>query len=82
MAERTSLECGVMSKGLIKIQAERCKACMLCIEVCKQKCIRAGSTLNKAGYLSVEFDENCGCTGCALCALRCPEVAIEVYREN
>ena len=37
--------------------------------------------LNAAGYQSAEFKDNGGCTGCAICAIVCPEVAIEVYRE-
>jgi len=34
------------------------------------------------GYRPVSFDEGKGCTGCALCAVSCPEVAVEVYREK
>jgi 2-oxoglutarate ferredoxin oxidoreductase subunit delta len=36
--------------------------------------------LNPSGYLPAVFNDNGECTGCAICALVCPEVAIEVYR--
>ena len=33
------------------------------------------------GYFTAAFDEEKGCSGCATCAVMCPEVAIEVNRE-
>ncbi len=73
---------GFCMKGKIQIDKERCKACMLCIEVCKNKGIEPGAALNKAGYMPVVVGKDADCKGCALCATRCPEVAIEVYRES
>jgi len=69
-------------KGKITINSERCKACFLCVEVCKKGGIQKGNALNQAGYVSVIFDPECECNGCALCAIRCPEAAIEVYRDK
>jgi len=74
---------GEMAKGSIIIDRERCKECYLCIEACKKGNILSGKEYNSTGYrpvVSKEGDEN-ECTGCALCAVMCPEVAIEVYRE-
>lgn len=71
-----------MKKAHLKIRTDRCKACLLCIEVCSRGCIHAGASLNPAGYMPVEFDDSCGCNGCALCAIRCPEVAIEIYADE
>lgn len=73
------------AKGKIAIDRERCKGCLLCIEVCPNSNIEADSALNKKGYSPARFKENPkenekGCTGCAQCATVCPEVAIEVYR--
>ncbi|MDY6912384.1 MAG: 4Fe-4S binding protein [Chloroflexota bacterium] len=31
--------------------------------------------------MPASFNNNGECTGCAICALVCPDVAIEVYRE-
>jgi NAD-dependent dihydropyrimidine dehydrogenase PreA subunit len=35
---------------------------------------------NKTGYFPAQA-ANSECTGCAVCALVCPEVAIKVYRD-
>jgi 2-oxoglutarate ferredoxin oxidoreductase subunit delta len=71
-----------MKKIKLTIRADRCKACFLCIEVCTRTCIQAGTVLNQAGYMPVEFDDSRGCNGCALCAIRCPEVAIEIFNDE
>ena len=73
------------AKGKIKIDQERCKGCLLCIEVCPNHRIELAKALNKKGYAPAHFDETVkedqkGCTACAQCATVCPEVAIEVYR--
>jgi NAD-dependent dihydropyrimidine dehydrogenase PreA subunit len=36
--------------------------------------------LNLKGYFVAAFDASDGCNGCGVCALMCPEVAIEVER--
>lgn len=64
----------------ITIEAEYCKACGLCISACKKGVIRFGGGTNAMGYHAVEPDETKGCVGCKLCAVVCPEAAIEVYR--
>ncbi len=71
------------SKGSIKIDREVCKGCYLCIEVCSKKNISVSTKLNQKGYYPAHFeqtDEN-RCTACAQCAVICPDVAIEVYRD-
>jgi 2-oxoglutarate ferredoxin oxidoreductase subunit delta len=73
------------AKGKIRIDRERCKGCLLCIEVCPSHRIGMDKNLNKKGYAPARFEEKLkegekGCTGCAQCATVCPEVAIEVYR--
>ncbi len=37
--------------------------------------------VNTSGYLPAALKDSDECTGCAVCALVCPEVAIEVYHE-
>jgi 2-oxoglutarate ferredoxin oxidoreductase subunit delta len=65
--------------------------------VCPKKGIVISKKSNKNGYFpaepapsgacgergrTVEGAKNSDCTGCAMCAIVCPDVAIEVYREN
>ncbi|HOG17484.1 MAG: NADH dehydrogenase subunit I [Syntrophaceae bacterium PtaU1.Bin231] len=69
-------------KGRIEINRERCKECHLCIAACKQRCITPSPEYNTMGYRPVSPGDSRDCTGCTLCAVVCPEVAIEVYREE
>lgn len=68
--------------GHIVIDESRCKACYLCVEECPKKLIRKSEKTNKLGDHPVEFyDPKKECIGCAMCATRCPDMAItEVYR--
>ena len=67
-------------KGYIEISQELCKGCELCISFCPKGLIATTDKLNTGGYRVVTFDNSGECTGCAICALVCPDVAIEVYR--
>lgn len=75
-----------MASGFIEIDSESCKECKLCISVCPHQLIGPSDKLNQKGYYAVCFSEKelekgeRRCTGCSLCAISCPEVAIEVYR--
>ncbi len=71
------------AKGKIIIDRDRCKGCLMCVDVCPNELIEADKALNKKGYMPARVTEeqkDKGCTGCTQCALVCPEVAIEVYR--
>jgi len=61
----------------IKIDKTKCKACYLCIDVCPKKLIRKSKETNLLGEFIVEFsDPENQCLGCAMCAIRCPDLAI------
>jgi 2-oxoglutarate ferredoxin oxidoreductase subunit delta len=66
----------------IVIDEQRCKGCLLCVEVCPKTIIAASSRINAQGYKVAEVPEADmeQCTGCASCAKMCPDVAIEVWR--
>lgn len=66
---------------------------MLCISVCPKKQIKQDEALNKGGINPVIFlglssedgkahssELDNGCNGCTLCAVVCPDTAIEVYK--
>ena len=64
-------------KGFIKIDTE----------LCPMNVISVSEKLNQKGYHPAAYNEEDmelerhQCRGCALCALVCPDIAIEVYCE-
>lgn len=68
----------------IEIDQKKCKACYLCIDVCPKKLIKKGQEANALGAFPVEFiDTENQCLGCAMCAVRCPDLAItKVIKTN
>ena len=70
-------------KGTIKILLDACKGCGLCIESCPLKLIKLSDRINAFGYKSIMHDDpEEKCTGCAMCALICPDIAIEVFKAD
>jgi 2-oxoglutarate ferredoxin oxidoreductase subunit delta len=68
-------------KGKIRIIEDECKGCGLCIEACPFDLIRIADRINEIGYKPVEqYDPEGKCTACKMCALICPDVAIEVFK--
>jgi 2-oxoglutarate ferredoxin oxidoreductase subunit delta len=69
-----------MGNIVIELNAQKCKACHLCVSVCPKKVLVPGkNTLNQSGYRAVETDNANACIGCVSCALMCPEGAISLY---
>lgn len=68
-------------KGKVLIEIQRCKACELCIEECKENALSMGDSINFKGYRYI-IANNDLCTGCVNCALVCPDAVITVYRTN
>ena len=68
--------------GRVVIDSEKCKGCYLCIDVCPKHILKKGMEYNSKGIYPVTFeDKEKACIGCAMCAKRCPDIAIiEVYR--
>ena len=67
--------------NFVRIEADQCKGCRLCVETCPNHCIVIGSKINKLGYQNARF-ESPDCTACGLCFYVCPEPgAIIVYKD-
>jgi 2-oxoglutarate ferredoxin oxidoreductase subunit delta len=71
-----------LRKNIVKINKETCKSCLLCIKECKQGIIKVSNDTNSFGYHPAYITEQSLCTGCTLCAISCPDAAIEVFREE
>ena len=68
------------SRGMIVIDAEECKGCGLCVEVCPPTVLKISEALNRMGYHPAEY-KGIECTGCGVCFYVCPEpAAITVYK--
>ena len=67
-----------MSK--VVINAEFCKACGLCLTACKKDVLDYGKKTNSLGYYTVEPKAEENCISCRMCAIMCPEAAIEIYK--
>jgi len=70
--------------GKIIINQERCKGCGYCIIACPHNLIGKADFFNSKGFYPAEYAKEASCPGkgCMLCYLMCPEVAIEVYKED
>jgi 2-oxoglutarate ferredoxin oxidoreductase subunit delta len=68
------------AKGKIEVDERFCKGCEECITECPPKVLALDmERLTPKGYHPVALVKD-GCTGCAICAVVCPEAAITVYR--
>jgi 2-oxoglutarate ferredoxin oxidoreductase subunit delta len=63
---------------MIKVEANRCKSCQMCIHFCPQKILELTNRLNDKGYHSIGLIAPDLCNSCGICALVCPDAAIEV----
>ena len=66
----------------VVINAEKCKACMLCVDFCPRQCLGMSELINTRGHHPAELQHPDQCTGCRICAMMCPDVCIDVFREK
>ena len=64
----------------VEVLTEICKSCLYCVSICPKKVLDTGKNVNSKGYQYVVSIHPEQCIGCALCAMMCPDAAIEVYR--
>ncbi len=81
--------------GKIRLNKDRCKGCYLCITNCPNGLIKIAPEMNVKGIKPAYFSGGKparrspgslrvagegGCTGCAMCAIICPDCVITVYK--
>ena len=68
---------------MVKINEETCKGCGLCIHFCPAEGLLRidEDRVNAKGWSPAACTDQSRCTSCALCALMCPDAAIEVYKQ-
>jgi len=47
---------------------------------CPKQLIVVSESFNKKGHHPAEFRDSGECTACTVCAVMCPDVAIEVFK--
>ena len=62
----------------VSINANYCKGCLICVEICPRKALAPSEKINSKGFvLPVENGEK-ECNGCRMCELVCPDFAIAI----
>ena len=68
-------------KGKIQVIEDACKGCSLCITACPFDLLSLSEKINAFGYKAIQqIDPEGKCTACKMCALICPDLAIEVFK--
>ena len=64
----------------LRIAADRCKGCELCIGACQPGVLALDlGVVNRLGYHPVRLTDPSACTSCARCAKVCPDAVFTVY---
>ena len=62
----------------LEINENLCKGCDICIEFCPTDVFDKSDKLNRRGYYLPVVARVEDCTGCRICDLMCPEMAIVI----
>jgi 2-oxoglutarate ferredoxin oxidoreductase subunit delta len=64
----------------LRIAADRCKGCELCVAACRPAVLALDmSVVNGLGYHPVRLTDAAACTSCARCAKVCPDAVFTVF---
>lgn len=57
---------------------DRCKGCLICIEICQAEVLKVSEQMNRNGYYYPQVKEVEACINCGMCEMFCPDFAIWV----
>jgi len=57
---------------------ERCKGCLICVELCQAEVLGVSDEVNKNGYHYPYVKKIEACIHCGMCEMFCPDFAIWV----
>ena len=66
----------------IEINENFCKGCDICIEFCPTNVFDKSDKLNRRGYYPPIVARVEDCTGCRICDLMCPDLAIVIVEKQ
>jgi 2-oxoglutarate ferredoxin oxidoreductase subunit delta len=66
----------------ITLNAEWCKGCHICVEVCPRKVLEVDRGSFLRGFHPVVVARAEDCTACRQCELLCPDLAIAVEEDH
>jgi 2-oxoglutarate ferredoxin oxidoreductase subunit delta len=69
-------------QGRVEIDAERCKACYLCVKACPVGALAVSTTMNSSGLFPSRLAKPEACIGCANCFEVCPDICIRVFERK
>jgi len=70
-----------MPKGKLTFDYEKCKGCMLCVEVCPTHILSLDKVkMNEKGYRLINITDIDKCIACGFCAVICPDSVISVEK--
>ena len=69
-------------KGTIVVDIERCKGCEVSVASCPCDVLALAPAVTGKGYHYAQMANPDNCTGCASCAIICPDTCITVYRQK
>lgn len=64
----------------VEVNSVTCKACLLCVDNCPKNVLAEGNKTNTSGYHFVVVANESECIACKMCAIICPDAAIEIYK--
>ena len=66
----------------IHVLKERCKGCLICVELCQAEVLGVSTETNADGYAFPVVERSERCINCGACEMFCPDFAIWVTLED